>query len=152
MVVHYALSGTAMVGSDFLISPSNTVGSVLFPAGTGSTTLSILAQGGSGPAGNETVTLSLLSDPSYNLGFQTNASINISGNTVPHPSIRSLPTASVLLIWTSISGKSYHIAYKNNLGDPSWTDLGLNIQATNAVTAWPVSGGTTQRYYCVFVR
>jgi hypothetical protein len=151
LVVHYAWSGTATTGIDFLVSPSNAVGSVLFPAGMDTTTLSILPQGGSSPVGNETVTLSLLSDPSYNLGSQTNASINISGNTVPHPSIQSLPSASVRLSWASISGKSYHIAYKNNLNDPSWTDLGLNIQATNTMTAWPVSGGTTQRYYCVFV-
>ena len=55
--------------------------------------------------------------------------------------------------WPSVAGKIYRVAYKNNLNDPTWTDLSGNITATDALSSWShtTSAGASQRFYVVYV-
>ena len=50
--------------------------------------------------------------------------------------------------WNAVSGQSYHIQWKRQLGDPAWNDL-TNITASGNVASFSDSFGQSQRFYQV---
>jgi hypothetical protein len=53
--------------------------------------------------------------------------------------------------WAGISGKVYHVAYKNNLTDSNWIPLGSAITASNGINSW-IDTNTprvNQRFYVI---
>jgi hypothetical protein len=63
------------------------------------------------------------------------AGISVSGNVVT-------------ITWTSIAGQTYRVQYKNNLDDPTWTDLAPDVTASGS-TASTTDTTTSQRFYRV---
>jgi hypothetical protein len=61
----------------------------------------------------------------------------------------TVTTNGPLLSWTAIPGVSYRLQYKNDLGDPAWTDLPGDIPATNgtAVKIDPNALTNLTRFY-----
>src|SRR5207245_5339471 len=45
-------------------------------------------------------------------------------------------TGSVTLTWSSVPGKTYRVACKDNPADPYWSDLSGPIAAVGAATSW----------------
>jgi len=69
----------------------------------------------------------------------------------------SAPTASisvagnlVTISWTSIANQTYRVQYKNNLSDPTWTDLAPDVTASGS-TASTTDTTIAQRFYRVAV-
>ena len=55
---------------------------------------------------------------------------------------------SIIMIWSSIVGRTYQIQYKSDLFSTNWSDLGGGITATNETTSTSdVLGADWQRYY-----
>jgi hypothetical protein len=71
----------------------------------------------------------------------------------PAPAIKSLTgagTPSVVITWSAISNRTYHLQYKTNLGAPGWSDLSPNVTASGTAASFtdhPL--GALQRYYRV---
>jgi len=67
--------------------------------------------------------------------------------------IGNAPGGNIKITWTSTAGKTYRVAYKDNLTDANWTDLSGNITAASNKTSWTDSsaGASKQRYYVVYV-
>jgi autotransporter-associated beta strand protein len=63
------------------------------------------------------------------------ADISVSGNVVT-------------IGWTSIAGQTYRVQFKNNIDDPSWTDLSPDVTAGGS-TASTTDTTTSQRFYRV---
>ncbi|MDB6121078.1 MAG: Fibronectin type domain protein [Pedosphaera sp.] len=154
MNVNYSISGTAIAGTDFLVSPTNTSGVITIPAGTNSTTLKIIPLAGSNQLNPLTVVVSLANDfasRGYTAGTPQNDTVTIAGHlAVTNVSIR-VTAAGAILSWPSQSGNIYHVLYKNApVG--SWTDSGTNITANASFTSWQETGGgkLPQRFYSVF--
>jgi hypothetical protein len=56
------------------------------------------------------------------------------------------------ITWSSVAGQTYRVQYKNNLTDPSWTDLPPDVTATGpTASATDVVGSLPQRFYRLFV-
>lgn len=81
LTVFYTLTGTAARGTDYSITPAP-VGSVTIPAGALSATVVVKALDDSLMEGAETVILTLAARPTYTLGTQRSATVNISSNEV----------------------------------------------------------------------
>ncbi len=61
-----------------------------------------------------------------------------------------MATNGITLGWNAIPGLTYRLQYKNDLGDPIWTDLpGGDITATNSLIFTLDYGATTNaiRFY-----
>ena len=77
--------------------------------------------------------------------------------TAPTPasSIRSsivrVPSGAMQFNWSSVAGKMYRVAYKNNLTDPSWTYLS-DITATGTTCSWTdaTAASASKRFYAVY--
>ena len=57
-----------------------------------------------------------------------------------------------LINWPGVAGKTYRVAYKNNLTDAKWTDLTGDIAGTGAAMSWSDTNtaGVSQRFYVVY--
>ena len=60
-----------------------------------------------------------------------------------------ISTNGIIINWHAIPGLTYRIQYKNNLNDPTWTDLPGDVQATNnvALKLDALSGTNVSRFY-----
>ncbi len=142
--VAFNLGGSAVSGVDYQLSAS----SVAIPAGVATTSLSILPLATTNIVAGQTVVLTLASNAAYALGTPSIATLTLGGNTVPVS--LQLSGTGATLSWNSNSSHNYHIAYKENLTDPTWTTAGT-LTATNANSSWLDSGAATakQRFYLV---
>ena len=64
--------------------------------------------------------------------------------------IASGPGLGTWISWPAVPGKSYHVQFKNSLGDPAWQDLGASVSLVGAhayLNDLAVPG--TQRFYRV---
>ena len=63
------------------------------------------------------------------------------------------PTGSVAITWTSVPGKTYLIACKDNPEDPYWSDLSGPVAAEGATTSWTdeSAGQNSRRVYSIVV-
>jgi hypothetical protein len=66
----------------------------------------------------------------------------------PVPLTPQLAGASLILSWTSYTGQSYQIQFKNNLNDPVWQPLGAPIPGTGSpISATNDLTSPTQRFF-----
>jgi hypothetical protein len=66
----------------------------------------------------------------------------------PVPLTSQLAGTSLILSWTSFTGQSYQIQFKNNLNDPAWQPLGAPIPGTGSpISATNDLSAPTQRFF-----
>ena len=68
------------------------------------------------------------------------------------PVIQSINVSNgvAVITWSSISGRSYRVQYKQNLTDANWTDLPPDVTATSATTSkTDAVGSVPRRFYRV---
>ncbi|EEF59413.1 fibronectin type III domain-containing protein [Pedosphaera parvula] len=152
LAVHYFFAGTA-AQSDFQVSPNNTPGIIVIPAGQASATLDVIPVG-AGQSGSETVTVAITDDfpsPGYTIGWPENDTVTITGSTNVTGISIQVNANGVKLTWPSQSGGSYHVLYKTRLSD-NWNDFGTTITAAGSSASWvDTSGGKdSQRFYSIF--
>jgi Fibronectin type III domain len=72
-------------------------------------------------------------------------------NQVPRISRLTLTADGVALDWTTVAGRSYRVACKENLGDGSWVAISRDLPATDTVLHWLDTNSVTnkQRFYSV---
>jgi hypothetical protein len=79
------------------------------------------------------------------------------GNTDPNTppqivTIFRMSATEISFSFSAISGRTYRVEYSENLGDDSWTQLGSNRVAANAVVAVQDSTAPgSQRFYRVLL-
>jgi len=56
-------------------------------------------------------------------------------------------TDGVTLSWTAIPNQSYRLQYKNDLNEPTWTDLSGSVTATNGAVSVTDPAVNQQRFY-----
>jgi len=79
----------------------------------------------------------------------------VRGEILAGPQITSLTPGLILgndgmtLNWTSLPGQVYRVLFKDNLADPSWTDLSGPITTGSTMTSWTdmLSPTIPQRFY-----
>ncbi|MBC8095560.1 MAG: glycoside hydrolase family 9 protein, partial [Akkermansiaceae bacterium] len=154
--VNYSLNGTsenevqvsAIPGAP-TVAQVIAVPAVTIPAGATSATLNVAPNAPSPQiADSTTVVLSVTANSNYTVAAPGNATLTIAGNTVAKPSLK-LNASGPSLSWASTVGASYRIAFKNGLGDPTWTYLPNTVTATGAVTSWTDTDKASQRFYLI---
>ena len=58
--------------------------------------------------------------------------------------------ANILLTWNAISGKTYRVEFKNDIGD-AWAALEGDVTATNSIASKSDDLRTSQRFYRIVV-
>lgn len=80
-------------------------------------------------------------------------SFTVTVNPPPPPPVildLTLTNGIVAMHWTAIAGRNYQLEYKDSFDDLNWSQIGLNILATEStVFATDPVGGATQRFYRV---
>jgi hypothetical protein len=66
------------------------------------------------------------------------------------PATLTVNSQGPLLLWNSVSARSYRVTYKNDLKDPAWT-VAADVTATGSLTSWLDSTAAQrgQRFYSV---
>jgi len=86
----------------------------------------------SGAAGTTTITVVVTDNGNPNKSTATTFAVIIMDLNVGTPTVE---TNGITLGWNAIPGLTYRLQFKNDLGDPIWTDLpGGDITATNSLT------------------
>jgi hypothetical protein len=118
------------------------------PSGASSSTLTIYPQPSTNLVWTRTAILTLKTDPAYTVASPSNATIHIAGNALPAKIART-GTGSIRLRWTSTVNKYYKIAYKDDLNASAWSEMGLEIRATETEATWddPIR---IRRFYMVY--
>ena len=147
LTVSYALAGGAVNGTDY----NSLAASATIPAGATSATLTVTPKASASLIASKTVTLTLSANAAYAVGSPSSASITLIGNSVP--SNVSKTGNSMRIRWASTVGRTYRVAYKDNLADVNWMNLSGAITATATSTSYSdtTSGASRQRYYMVYV-
>jgi hypothetical protein len=166
--VNYSLGGTAVKWNDYYrAGVGDMPTSITIPAGSASYTMNIAARDNQTRANPETVIITLSSDPAYQVGSPSSATMNIvsnapsgggsggSGGSAGASNI-TLQISKTLggglkFTWNSVAGKVYRVASKGNMTSP-WKDLSGNITATGTTTSWTdtVMSHTNQQFYTVY--
>jgi len=154
LTVNYTLGGDATAGIDFVAPSPNA--NVTIPTGANSATVTITPLASTNVVNTKRVTLTVASGAgsgatnSYNIGTPSTATVTLSGNSVPAKSLQMI-SGSPRLTWNATVGKTYMVAYKNNLSDPSWTTVASGLNAISATLTWtdPTSSGQRQRFYLI---
>jgi len=149
LTVNYSVGGTAVSGQDFQLSTGTANGAAInIPAGADSADLTLQPLACSNFVRGMTIHFAVEPASSYSIGSPGTLDVTLSGNTVP--ATLRLSTNGAILTWASNSSKQYHVAYKNNLTDPSWIPIG-QVTATDSTSSWvdnnALVGG--QRFYLV---
>jgi hypothetical protein len=147
LTVNYALAGDAISGVDYAAVPAATV---TIPIGANSASVTITPLASTNVVNTKQVSLTISSNSSYNVGSPATAAITLSGNSVAPKSLQMISGAPKLT-WNATVGKTYLVAYKNNLTDPAWTTVASGLTATSATLTWtdPTSAGQRQRFYLI---
>ena len=147
LTVNYTVSGTATNGSDY-----NTLSSpVIISAGSPTATITVAPIDDSLVEGNETVIVTLASDPNYTLGTPNSATVTIADNDAPPASISvTSPKAgetwrvssNKTITWTSsgVTG-SMNIYLSRNNGSTYTVIIGNT--ANDGTQNWKVTGPAT---------
>ena len=153
LTVNYSLGGTAIKWNDYRRPEGDMPVSVTIPAGASSLTLNIMGVANQTAANPQTVVLTLDADAAYAAGASDTATVNITSASAPRASIARV-AGTLRITWTSLPGRTYRVAFKRSLADPSWTDLSADIPAGGASTSFTdtASSATGQRYYVVYER
>jgi hypothetical protein len=147
LTANFSLGGTAVNGVDYVALPL----SVTLPIGASSASVTLTPLASSSLVGTKTVVLTLSDHAAYTVGAAKEATVTITGNTVPTSSIKA-SGSSITVTWASVAGRSYRVAAKNSLTDPVWTEVSGVIVATGTSTSWKDSEANrfSQRYYVVY--
>jgi hypothetical protein len=146
--VNYTLSGTAAKGADY-----NDVGtSVTIPAGAASATVTITPKASTNLVDTVTAALTLATNAAYSMTSSNSATVTIAGNSM-RSNLNVAPGNGLKLSWSTVAGKVYSVAYKNDMSDPTWTPLVGNIAATGTATTYldTTIGSHPTRYYVIYV-
>jgi hypothetical protein len=149
LTVNYSVTGTAVSGVDYDLTPTNLISSsLIIPAGATSSTLRVVPLPSTDFVASRTLVLSINSAATYLVGAPTTATVLVGGNTMPIT--LSLSANGATLSWKSTSSRLYQIAYKNSLKDPAWTSAG-QLTAVGATSIWVDGTAKTspQRFYLV---
>jgi len=148
LTVEYALGGTAVNG----VAYSNLVASATIPAGAGSINVSVAPLACASYVATEAAVLTLSANAAYNAGTPNNATVSITGNGVPIW-VGKTTRDDMEVVWHSVVGKAYHVAYANSLSATTWTNLSGLISATSTTTEYIdyTSNNVPTRYYVVYV-
>jgi hypothetical protein len=63
--------------------------------------------------------------------------------------VSSPGSGSATIFWSATTGKSYQVQFKDNLEDPSWTNLGGIVTATSPTASQIDPGTQSSRFYRV---
>jgi hypothetical protein len=145
LTVAYSLGGSATAGVDYS-SPGSTV---TIPAGATSATLSITPLATTNIVSSKTVVLNVAANPNYSVAPPANATVNISGNSVPVSNLQLNGTGGTLT-WPTVAGALYQVGYKDKLTDPTWK-FSAPIPGLANSTTWTDFGSKTQdqRFYLI---
>jgi hypothetical protein len=148
--VNYSLGGTASGGTDYQAPAGLNAPSATIPAGSNSTTVTIMPLAASNAVSAQTVVLVVASNATYSIGSPAAASIFLAGNVVTVKSAR-MTNLGLMLTWDSAAGSIYRIVYKDSLSDSKWTQAGPDITTTDTTTSWIdlASKQRSQRFYQV---
>jgi hypothetical protein len=146
--VNYSLSGSAVAGQDFQLSPTYSgTTSLSIPAGATSANVEILPLTSTNFVQGRGLRFSVDAGTAYEVGTPATVDLTIGGNTIV-ASMKMSPQGAVLA-WPSSSSKQYRIAYKNNLTDREWTPI-TQITATSATSSWiDPAAAANHRFYIV---
>jgi subtilisin family serine protease len=131
LTVNYQLGGTAVQWDDYRRPQGDMPTSIIIPAGSSSYTMIINAIGNETGANPETVTLTLSSNPSYNVGSPNGGTITIYPNTQPLPAVTVNASDPVATIGTSDTGAFTF----TRTGDTSGS-LTVNYQLGGTAVEW----------------
>ena len=147
LTVNYTLTGTATNGVDY----NSLSSSVTIPAGSASSTVTIVPKTATNLVGTKSVLLTLSTNSSYGVTSASSALVSIAGNSLPS-ALSKATGNNFKLSWAGQSGSTYHIAYKNRLTDPTWTDLSGGINYTNSAMSWtdPTAASQASRFYIIY--
>ena len=82
--------------------------------------------------------------------FATRSSFNVLlGTAPPPPRIASLSVSNqaALITWTSVSGQTYRVQYKDSLSDTNWLEAAPDLMATGPTTTTTNALGTASRRF-----
>jgi len=81
-------------------------------------------------------------------------SFTVTVRMLPGPMIISIQLAngSATITWSAVSGQSYMLQYKSDLGDSAWTDLPPDVEASGpSASTTDAYGSASQRFYRVML-
>jgi hypothetical protein len=146
--VTYTLAGSAQAGTDY--DCGNVSGPVVIPPGQTVATIPITPKNSSSPTGTDSIVLALASGSDYLVGNPASATLMLEGNTVPVKAL-AITGGRATLSWTSVSNRTYRVAYKDDLNAPEWKNVANSIIAQSSLSTWTDDGAgqTPSRYYMV---
>jgi hypothetical protein len=147
LTVNCSLGGTALNGVDYGLL--GTV--VIIPAGSASATVTVAPLPSANLVGSQSLQLTLAPDPAYTVSSPATATVTIAGNSVPS-ALAKASGNNMKLTWSSVAGRKYRVASKNQLNDPSWSSLSSVITATGTNSSYTDTGAhsSAQRFYLVY--
>jgi len=125
--VKLSASGTASNGVDYVALPP----SITIPAYSNSASLLVIPAGSTLAADPSTVTVRLLTDPAYQLGNSTNATVTLVQYEVLPPTPMPVFTLQ-LFVGTNLNGQVFVAQASTNLTD--WSNLGTGTNVWGVVT------------------
>jgi hypothetical protein len=146
--VTYTLAGSAQAGTDY--DCGNVSGPVVIPPGQTVATIPITPKNSSSPTGTDSIVLALASGSDYLVGNPASATLMLEGNTVPVKAL-AIKGGRATLSWTSVSNRTYRVAYKDDLNAPEWKNVASSILAQSSLSTWTDDGAgqVRSRYYMV---
>jgi hypothetical protein len=151
LIAYVAYAGSATVFDDYRTTEQDLPDWVVIPAGADAMALTLYAPDDDEPEPTETVEISLLPDPAYNIGFPSRTSLKILDNDLGILRIARNENATITLTWTSEQGRSYQAFFKNSLNEPNWLPLSPALGDAGGSITWTDStaGASGQRFYSV---
>jgi Calx-beta domain/Divergent InlB B-repeat domain len=138
LIVSYTVSGTATPGIDYLLL----AGSLTFPVGASTATLTVVPIDDALVEGDETVAVTLTPTAAYDVGFPASATVTLTDNDGASPPPGGNPTLSaspttaapggtVAATWSGIAGPT----------DSDWLALYVPGAPNSAYLAWHYTNG-----------
>jgi hypothetical protein len=124
---------------------------ITIPAGAAAYTMSIAGQDNASQTYPATVTINLLSDPSYHVGTQAfRATLNIAPHVIAAARVKTADGTT--LKWHTLAGRTYRVVYRDTPSGP-WADLSGEIAATATTTSWTdtTASQVKRRFYHVYL-
>jgi len=151
LLVSLAYAGTAIVFDDYRTIDEELPEWMIIPAGTTATTLNFYAPDDEEPELTETVEITLVADPQYNIGFPEHATLNILDNDLGILRVARNEDNTITLTWTTEQGGSYQVRYKTSLSQSNWLPLSSPLPSGLGNITWTdnTAGMTGQRFYSV---
>jgi hypothetical protein len=151
LTVYLYYGGVATVFDDFRTVDEGVPDVIDMPAGVSTVRLDFYAPDDDQPERTETADFYLLADAAYNVGYPDKVTLYVKDNDLGILSLQKNDDASVTLLWTTESSRTYRVFYKENLGQLSWIPLSLPLQAASDTLSWTDSAPPPvgQRFYLI---